>query len=174
MLTRFKVRALNIEEFKWIEANEIVNIKEDRVKTKFSSLSHEVLFKIKLTNDWLAFWQSEFLKNFNISPEQYDVLYGIHERCGQVVHLRNIKSCTAHRISDISRLTDRLEAKQLIEKTTDPKDRRNTHVTLTTEGISLLHHITPKMEAWFKAFSGLNTIEIQQLNTLLDKINNQP
>ncbi|MDB5031194.1 MarR family winged helix-turn-helix transcriptional regulator [Mucilaginibacter sp.] len=148
-------------------------MKEDQVKTKFSSLSHEVLFKIKLTNDWLAFWQSEFLNNFNISPEQYDVLYGIQERCSQIIRLRDIKCCTAHRISDISRLTDRLEAKQLIQKTADPNDRRNTYVTITTEGTSLLHCIAPKMEAWLKTFSGLNVIELQHLNTLLDKINNQ-
>jgi len=150
-----------------------VNMKEDLFKTKFSCLSHEVLFKIKLTNDWLAFWQSEFLKNFNISPEQYDVLHGIQERCSETVHLKDIKSCTAHRISDISRLTDRLEAKQLIQKITDPNDRRNTYITLTTDGISLLQRIAPKMEAWLKAFLGLNAIETDQLKTLLDKINNQ-
>jgi DNA-binding MarR family transcriptional regulator len=148
-------------------------MKEDLVKTKFNSPGHEVLFKIKRTNDWLDFWQTEFLKNFNISPEQYDVLHGIQERCSQIIHLGGIQSCTAHRISDISRLTDRLEKKQLIQKTTDPNDRRNTYVTLTTEGISLLHCIVPKMEVWLKNFSGLNVIEIQQLNTLLDKINNQ-
>jgi DNA-binding MarR family transcriptional regulator len=149
-------------------------MKEDQVKTKFSSLSQEALFKIKLTKDWLAFWQSEFLKNFNISPEQYDVLYGIQERCSQIVHLRDIKSCTAHRISDISRLTDRLEAKQLIEKTTDPNDRRNTYVALTPQGVSLLHLISPKMGAWLNAFTGLDADEMQQLNALLDKINDQP
>ncbi|MHB8205970.1 MarR family winged helix-turn-helix transcriptional regulator [Mucilaginibacter sp.] len=149
-------------------------MKEDRVKTKFSSPGHEVLFKIKLTNDWLGYLKSEFLKNFNISPEQYDVLHGIQERCSQILHLKDIKSCTAHRISDISRLTDRLKTKQLIQKTTDPNDRRNTYITLTTEGISLLHCIAPKMEAWLKTFSRLTVVEMQQLNTLLDKINNQP
>jgi len=58
-------------------------------------------------------------------------------------------------------------------KSTAPNDRRNTYITLTTDGISLMHLIVPKMETWLNAFSGLNAIEIQQLNTLLDKINNQ-
>lgn len=144
---------------------------EDRIKTKFSSLGQEVLFKIKLTSDWVTFWQSEFLKNFNISPEQYDVLYCIQESCNQIVHLSDIKCWTAHRISDISRLTDRLEAKQLIQKTADPNDRRSTNITLTFEGISLMQQIAPEMKTWLKTFSGLDTNEIQQLNTLLDKIN---
>lgn len=147
---------------------------EDRIKTKFSSLGQEVLFKIKLTSDWVTFWQSEFLKDFNISPEQYDVLHCIQESCSQMVHLSDIKCCTAHRISDISRLTDRLEAKQLIQKTADPADRRSTSITLTSEGISLMQHITPKMKTWIKSFSGLDAKEIQQLNALLDKINPDP
>lgn len=70
--------------------------------------------------------------------------------------------------SDVSRLLDRLVAKNLIVKKACPNDRRAADVSITEEGLSLLK-IIDKQQSEIDHILTLTEIEAKQLSDLLDK-----
>ena len=71
------------------------------------------------------------------------------------------------RNSDVSRLLDRLAAKNLIRKSTCPNDKRAADVQITEEGIALLNEIneTPNQDRVLS----LSDEDARELSDLLDK-----
>ena len=72
------------------------------------------------------------------------------------------------RNSDVSRLLDRLVAKELITKKTCPNDKRATDVNITETGLALLNSLE-KNQAEMDGVLSINEEEAAQLSQLLDK-----
>jgi DNA-binding MarR family transcriptional regulator len=74
------------------------------------------------------------------------------------------------KMSDTSRIVDRLIIKNLVKKVVNKSDRRLVDITITAKGLKLLEKMDPlnlEMEA---IFSNLGETEAKQFNKLLDKI----
>jgi DNA-binding MarR family transcriptional regulator len=80
-----------------------------------------------------------------------------------------IKTRMLDKNSDVSRLLDRLIAKNLVEKAQCPSDKRASDVIITKEGLKLLKKIDEKMDKTDSKVIGLSATEAKQLSDLLDK-----
>jgi DNA-binding MarR family transcriptional regulator len=65
---------------------------------------------------------------------------------------------------------DRLILKELVKKTTCPKDKRLVDVVITEKGQELLKRLDAQSEAMDKVTASLTTEEADQLSNLLDKL----
>jgi DNA-binding MarR family transcriptional regulator len=74
------------------------------------------------------------------------------------------------KMSDASRLVDRLERMNLVEKKKNVDDRRLVVVTLTEKGLKLVEEIREKDATNNTFISHLTEEEAKTLNELLDKI----
>jgi DNA-binding MarR family transcriptional regulator len=74
------------------------------------------------------------------------------------------------KMSDTSRIVDRLILKGWAEKQMCTSDKRLVDVFITKEGKKLLERIDKKSEAMNATTAALSDAELEQLNQLLDKI----
>jgi DNA-binding MarR family transcriptional regulator len=111
------------------------------------------------------------LKPFGISKEQYNVLRILRGQKGKPANLFTIQERMVHKMSNTTRLVDKLIDKGLAERATCETNRRKVEIGITPKGLQLLEEIEPKMlegnEEMTKKFS---IEELQLLNNLLDKI----
>lgn len=71
-----------------------------------------------------------------LSLNEYDVLFNLSRQPKQTVRLRDLNKLLLITQPSVSRLIDRLAARELVRKEPDPGDGRGTLVSLTPEGES--------------------------------------
>jgi DNA-binding MarR family transcriptional regulator len=74
------------------------------------------------------------------------------------------------KMSDTSRIVDRLLSKSLVKKVICKKDRRLVDVTITDKGLRLLEKLDDKQDKMDDILSNLSEKEASGLSKLLDKI----
>jgi DNA-binding MarR family transcriptional regulator len=112
---------------------------------------------------------ASFFKTYDITNQQFNILRILRGQYPTKISGAEIKSRMIDKNSDVSRLLDRLLAKNLIEKTPCPQDKRAADVMISEKGLSLLLEIDEKLDETDTAVINLNSAEAEQLSLLLDK-----
>jgi DNA-binding MarR family transcriptional regulator len=76
------------------------------------------------------------------------------------------------RMSNASRIIDKLEQKKLVVRKQCKEDRRAVDVMISEKGLSLLDEMDTALSSWEDSFCNLTEVESTQLNKLLDKFRN--
>ena len=74
------------------------------------------------------------------------------------------------KMSDTSRIVDRLIAKELVLKNTCEKDKRLVDITLSPKGLNLVDQLDQFNDRIDALLKGINASEAATLNQILDKI----
>jgi DNA-binding MarR family transcriptional regulator len=74
------------------------------------------------------------------------------------------------KMSNASRLVEKLVQKDLAQRITAADDRRRMDVSITNKGIALIQSMNPKLLKNIEHFMGVNEQESETLNQLLDKL----
>lgn len=105
----------------------------------------------------------------DITPEQWVVLFRLHERQGQSqseLGDRSVKDKTT-----ITRILDRLEHKGLAERHRDPNDRRTQRLFLTPDGEAVLASLMPLVHRFAAhTFDAVDPAERDTILRALDRI----
>ena len=107
------------------------------------------------------------LKNEGITMQQYNVLRIVNGSGEEGITTSEIRERMLDKMSDASRMVDRLEAVQLVVKRRDRDDRRVIHVFLTEKGQRLVFRLM-EQETIDQLANGVKEESAQQLNKLLD------
>jgi len=75
------------------------------------------------------------------------------------------------KMSDTSRIVERMVAKGLVQKAVSEKDKRMVDVIITPEGMQMLENLDKKNEELDNMLH-LSDEELETLNNLLDKLRN--
>jgi DNA-binding MarR family transcriptional regulator len=111
------------------------------------------------------------LKKHEITEQQYNVLRILRGfRSEAPLSIGFIKERMLDRDSDVSRLVDRLFNNGLVLRNEDKDDRRKKSVEITEKGLTLLNNMLQVELEGDKLLQNLNLEEVNQLNSLLDKI----
>lgn len=114
---------------------------------------------------------NKLMESFNITGAQYNVLRilkGVypegHARC-------EIATRMVERASDITRIIDRLEKQELVQRDRTSEDRRMSITKITKKGIELLDKINPFLtKEHLESTKELSEEECLQLSALLEKL----
>lgn len=143
---------------------------ELKKKSPFDSPEQEAYLNLLRTTDHL---QTEFTKLFNahgLSGPQYNVLRILRGSGGEGVPCLEIAGQMITRMPDITRLVDRLEAANLVERSRTESDRRVVLVRITPAGNELLAQLDqPVRDMHRHVMSNLSEIELNELSRLLTK-----
>jgi DNA-binding MarR family transcriptional regulator len=142
-------------------------IEDEIQQKKFTNIHQKVVVNLIYTANWLQNKQQEFFKPFGITGQQFNILRILKGRFPNSISGTEIKSRMLDRNSDVSRLLDRLAAKNLLTKRICPNDKRASDVLITEQGLSLLQELD-KNQKQDKILS-LTAEEANLLSDLLDK-----
>jgi MarR family transcriptional regulator, organic hydroperoxide resistance regulator len=111
---------------------------EIRQHKPLESLEQEALLNVLRTADVLMQRLTAALKPFNLSHSQYNVLRILRGAGADGLACQDVAERMITRDPDITRLLDRLEARGLVARARDQKDRRVVVARITPEGERLL------------------------------------
>jgi DNA-binding MarR family transcriptional regulator len=93
---------------------------------------------------------------------------------GNPANMSVIQERMIAKTSNTTRLVDKLLLKNLVTRKVCLENRRKIEVLITQKGLEVLHELEPKVIEHEEHFAkNLNTEELEQLNTLLQKYRNQ-
>jgi DNA-binding MarR family transcriptional regulator len=104
-----------------------------------------------------------------LTSQQFNILR-ILRGAGQPISTLQIRQRMLDKMSDTSRIVDRLILKGLAKKTVCITDKRLVDVTITDKGKKLLSRLDEHQDDMDKVLDNLTEDEAKQLNFLLDKI----
>jgi DNA-binding MarR family transcriptional regulator len=116
----------------------------------FTLLEEEAVLNLIRTHEHIQQRHAEFFRQFQLTPTQYNILRILRGAgkdgitCSQAAE----RMLTAD--PDITRLLDRLEARQLIERERSLKDRRVVISRITAAGLALLGSIDLPLAVFMK------------------------
>lgn len=139
-------------------------------KKPFSNPRQRMAVNVIFTSNWLISKQKEFFKRFDITLQQYNVLRILRGKHPEPISTSDIRGRMLDRMSDVSRIVDRLVKKDLVIRSTCKEDKRLVDVVITKAGLSLLESIDHRWEEMDSLTSSLSEEEVQVMNDLLDKI----
>lgn len=145
-----------------------MKIEEEIIQPKFRNFLHKAVINLIFTSNWLTDKQQKFLKPYGITGQQFNILRILKGQHPKSISATVIKSRMMDKNSDVSRLLDRLSAKELIEKRICPSDKRSADVSITEKGLALLAEVD-KSQREFDGVLSLTETEAAQLSELLDK-----
>ncbi|MDB4173691.1 MarR family transcriptional regulator [Bacteroidia bacterium] len=147
---------------------------EEQIKQKaFASEAQKALVNINYTNGYLSSQLHSSLKEYAISVQQFNVLRIIKGQHPKPVSVNEVTTRMIDKMSNASRLVDKLFAKNLVLRKPCSYDKRQVDITLTDKGISLLDKLNKCVDEVISSHDKLTKVEFKQLNLLLDKLRNE-
>lgn len=147
-----------------------MSIETDIRQSNFKSPHMKAVVNILYTNSWLQTVQMEIFKPFDLTIQQYNVLRILRGQYPNPITVIAIIERMMDKMSNASRLVDKLLLKGLAIRTECPNDRRAVDVKITQKGLDLLEELDILQNNWENSLKGLSEEEALQLSDLLDKI----
>ncbi len=141
------------------------DIKQAQFRNEFQKAGINFIY----TYNWFNEKMKQFFDKEDITPQQFNILR-ILRGAGKPISTLQIRQRMLDKMSDTSRIVDRLIAKNLVEKNVCPNDKRLVDVSITDAGKKLLEKIDACNNDMDAIFDNLSEADAHTLNTLLDKL----
>ncbi|MBT8281440.1 MAG: MarR family transcriptional regulator [Muriicola sp.] len=144
---------------------------EEIIKTKKSlPLKSRTLIHLMLVNNKVVESITTALKPYGVSLQQFNVLRILRGQGDQPANLSTLNERMVTKMSNTTRLVDKLLLKGLVDRSVCEANRRKIEITITDQGLILLSEMDEIMKATEHALvADLNENELKKLNSLLDK-----
>jgi len=146
-----------------------MGIEKDISQAKFRSEYQKATINLIYTFNWMNERLKTMLDQYDITPQQFNILR-ILRGAGKPISTLQIRQRMLDKMSDTSRIVDRLLKKGLVQKVVCEGDRRLVDVTISASGLALLERIDVHQDEMDSVFKNLDEEQAITLNNLLDKI----
>lgn len=144
---------------------------EDEIKQKaFKTQKHKLVVNILFTSSWLGANHTRFFKPYGITSQQFNILRILRGQQGKPATIGLLQDRMLDKMSNASRLVEKLKQKNLVERKECSQDRRQMDVIITPKGLSLLNEIDSIMDNDQTFLNNIGESDAQQINDLLDKM----
>lgn len=147
-----------------------MKLDDEIVSSKFEDNYHKVVVNIGYTHGWLNnLLRSEFEK-YNLTPQQFNILRILRGQYPSPATVNLLKERMIDKMSDASRIVDRLVQKGLVSRCTNSKDRRAVDIRISDEGLEILNKMDVEFITRDFLSRNLSEEEAGTLSDLLDKL----
>ena len=146
-----------------------MGISEDLKQSKFPSEAAKAVVNAIYTGNWIVQQQQELLKPFGLTVQQYNVLRILRGQQGNPMTVLAITERMLDKMSNASRLVDKLVEKNLVLRRECPQDRRAVDILILPAGLDLLTKVDQVQNEWGKHFDTLGVKRLEEMNQILDE-----
>lgn len=147
-----------------------MRLEEEIKQKKFKSEHHKVMINLIYTTNWLMSRHSPLMKQYGLTVQQYNILRILRGQYPKPCTVNLLKERMLDKMSDASRLVDRLLEKDLLVRHTCENDRRRVDITITQNGLDLLEKIDREEDSFYSSMQNISTEEATLINDLLDRL----
>lgn len=145
-----------------------MSIEKDINQSKFRDEWHKASVNIIFTSNWVLEQQKKHFDRGNLTQQQYNMLR-ILKGSPTPLSTLQIRERMLDKMSDTSRIVDRLVTKGLVEKKVNQLDKRLVDVIISIKGRELIEWMDNYAYEIDDVLKNLSADEATQLNLLLDK-----
>lgn len=147
-----------------------MEIEKEIVQRKFKNPLHKAVVNIIFTSNWLNSQESSMLKPYGVTLQQYNILRILRGQHPNPATITLLTERMLDKMSNASRLVDKLQAKGLVERHICPSDRRQANVLITDIGLERLAAMDGSMDILDHRMGSLSDEELTTLSNLLDRL----
>lgn len=150
-----------------------MGIEKDIQQTNFRNEYQKLGINLMYTASWLNERIGRFLMQEDITQQQYNILRILR---GSEVPLSTlqIRERMLDKMSDTSRIVDRLIVKELVQKSACKADKRLVDITLTQKGLELVTRLDQFNDQIDSILQGVSKEDAAIVNQILDKLRDHP
>jgi DNA-binding MarR family transcriptional regulator len=149
-----------------------MSIEKDIQQSSFRNEHQKAMVNLFFTYSWAMEKAKSFFEKEGLTPQQFNILR-ILRGSTHPLSTQQIRERMLDKMSDTSRIVDRLLIKELVEKKVRATDKRLVDITISPKGRKTLEVLDAQNEALEAMMKTLTKEEAQQLNFLLDKLRTQ-
>ncbi len=146
-----------------------MGLEQDIQQPQFRNQSQKAMINIIYTYNWVNENIGKTFASKDITQQQFNILR-ILKGAGKPLSTLQIRQRMLDRMSDTSRIVDRLLAKEFVTKNACSADKRLVDISINEKGLQLLESMNDEVIALENNFTQLDEGELAQLNFLLDKL----
>lgn len=145
---------------------------EDAIKQKnpFRTEHQRLVVNLFFTANWVQDQHKATFKPYGVTSQQYNVLRILRGQYPNPISTSDIRERMLDKMSDVSRIVERLLKKKLLTRRVCKTDKRLVDVLITEDGLALLTRMDVVMDVSDTHMQTLSEAEALQLNDLLDKL----
>jgi DNA-binding MarR family transcriptional regulator len=147
-----------------------MSIEEDIKQRKFMNEHEKAAINVLFTGSWLHTTNAARLKDYGITPEQYNVLRILRGSHPKPMMLADITARMIDKSSNATRLVEKLRQKNLLKREICENNRRQVDIFITDKGLNLLKKVDGEETAWLATLKNISKTEALELNRILDKL----
>ncbi|MDZ4794829.1 MAG: MarR family transcriptional regulator [Bacteroidota bacterium] len=147
-----------------------MGIDQDIQQTKFRNPQQKAAINLIYTLSWVRERTKCIFEAEDITPQQFNILRILRGSFPQPLSTLQIRERMLEKMSDTSRIVDRLIAKGLVKKLTCKNDRRLVDVIISDKGKKLLERLDARQDEIDGVLGNLSEKDANILSDLLDKI----
>jgi DNA-binding MarR family transcriptional regulator len=147
-----------------------MGLEHDIKQEKFLNEYEKVAVNILFTSSWLHNLNAARLKDYAITPEQYNVLRILRGSHPHALMLADITARMIDKSSNATRLVEKLRLKSYVKRVLCENNRRQVDISITDKGMQLLKKIDRNEATWLDALKNISKAEALELNRILDKL----
>jgi DNA-binding MarR family transcriptional regulator len=147
-----------------------MSIEKEIHQQTFRNNRQKAMINLLYTYGWVIEKIKAFLAQEDITHQQYNILRILRGAHPEPLSTLQIRERMLDKMSDTSRIVDRLILKELVQKSTCPKDKRLVDVVITEKGQDLLRKLDAQSEDMDRLIENLSEEEAATLSFLLDKL----
>lgn len=147
----------------------MATIEEEIKQKKFSNEYHRLLINVMFTSSWLSGLQGGLFKSYKLTAQQYNTLRILRGQYPEAASVNVLKERMIDKMSNVSRIIDKLKDKQLVTRKTCKDDRRQVDIKITTAGLEMLEELDKAMREWEKGLHTISEEEAREANAILDR-----
>ena len=143
---------------------------ETEISSKFDDSFHKVVVNILYTHGWITGILRERLGRHKVTLQQFNILRILRGQHPSPATINLLKERMLDKMSDASRIVDRLVQKGLVSRTVNKNDRRAVDILITDKGLQLLREIDKDLLGADIVKENISHDEADLLNNILDKL----
>jgi len=147
-----------------------MGIDKDIQQSKFRNPHQKAAINLIYTLSWIRERTKSIFDAEEITPQQFNILRILRGSFPQPLSTLQIRERMLEKMSDTSRIVDRLIAKGLVKKLPCKNDRRLVDVIISDKGKKLLERLDTRQDEIDGVLGKLSENDANILSDLLDKI----
>ena len=148
-----------------------MKLEEELKMSEIQDAHHRATLNVIFTGAWMSERTNSLLKPFGISEQQYNILRILRGQKGKAISLQDISGRMVHKMSNTTRLVEKLRVKGLVDRQVCPANRRKVDISILPKGLEVLQETSEKLAKMNDFFQqNLTEEEAKTLAHLLDKI----
>lgn len=147
-----------------------MGIDQDIQQAKFRNPHQKAAINLIYTLSWMREKTKSIFDAEEITPQQFNILRILRGSFPQPLSTLKIRERMLEKMSDTSRIVDRLITKGLVKKLTCKNDRRLVDVIISDKGKKLLERLDTRQDEIDGVMGNLSEKDAKILSDLLDKI----